>query len=415
MTLSNNAIKFLQAQYRAIFKRAYIKGLATAVLLTAGLAAGQAQATPNDLTTSWESGDALKTSTADDTFRKDSATVGGIIINAGDKLTTSGSIISNGDMTSHGNLTIESGSILLAEKEAVGEHQDQTIYRYDFTSSGGDITMTGNIGAATFSISGGTLVLKSGGDGNTNLTAYGSGWNQDQTSGNATNYDRNTAKGELLNTTVTVNAGTNVAALNLLTVDKSTITLSGTGSSGSVADANTAYLEGSRHLDISDSTITVSGYANGIFSKNGSISDSEITIAEGAKLLIAGNADDYTEVLSGSAQASGATYSLTNTDITNAGTLQLGTSGSNDFTITGGSMSNTGTVIVNADELSVTDEYFNGLFTKGTGSTQGKLNFSGSAINVDGEVDLNKLGIIGTDAGLPHLNLRPQYRTITAT
>ena len=49
MTLSNNAIKFLQAQYRAIFKRAYIKGLATAVLLTAGLAAGQAQAVDNPL------------------------------------------------------------------------------------------------------------------------------------------------------------------------------------------------------------------------------------------------------------------------------------------------------------------------------------------------------------------------------
>ena len=32
------------AQYRAIFKRAYVKGIATAVLLTAGLAAGQAQA-----------------------------------------------------------------------------------------------------------------------------------------------------------------------------------------------------------------------------------------------------------------------------------------------------------------------------------------------------------------------------------
>ena len=43
---SNNAIKFLLAQYRAIFKRAYVKGLAAAVLLTAGLAAGQAQATP---------------------------------------------------------------------------------------------------------------------------------------------------------------------------------------------------------------------------------------------------------------------------------------------------------------------------------------------------------------------------------
>ena len=44
MTLSNNAIKFLQAQYRAIFKRAYVKGLATAVLVTAGLAASSANA-----------------------------------------------------------------------------------------------------------------------------------------------------------------------------------------------------------------------------------------------------------------------------------------------------------------------------------------------------------------------------------
>ena len=37
--VSNNALNFLLAQYRAIFKRAYIKGLASAVLLTAGLAA----------------------------------------------------------------------------------------------------------------------------------------------------------------------------------------------------------------------------------------------------------------------------------------------------------------------------------------------------------------------------------------
>ena len=42
--VSNNALNFLLAQYRAIFKRAYVKGIAAAVLLTAGLAAGQAQA-----------------------------------------------------------------------------------------------------------------------------------------------------------------------------------------------------------------------------------------------------------------------------------------------------------------------------------------------------------------------------------
>ena len=46
--ISNNALNFLLAQYRAIFKRAYIKGIASAVILTAGLAAGQAQAADND-------------------------------------------------------------------------------------------------------------------------------------------------------------------------------------------------------------------------------------------------------------------------------------------------------------------------------------------------------------------------------
>ena len=47
MKISNNALNFLLAQYRAIFKRAYVKGLASAVLLTAGLAAGAAQAAPD--------------------------------------------------------------------------------------------------------------------------------------------------------------------------------------------------------------------------------------------------------------------------------------------------------------------------------------------------------------------------------
>ena len=48
MKQTNNAIKFLMAQYRAIFKNAYFKGMATALVLTAGLAAGQAQAA-NDI------------------------------------------------------------------------------------------------------------------------------------------------------------------------------------------------------------------------------------------------------------------------------------------------------------------------------------------------------------------------------
>ena len=52
MKQTNNAIKFLMAQYRAIFKNAYFKGLTSAVLLTAGLAvAGGAQANPTTINT----------------------------------------------------------------------------------------------------------------------------------------------------------------------------------------------------------------------------------------------------------------------------------------------------------------------------------------------------------------------------
>ena len=51
MKQTNNAIKFLMAQYRAIFKNAYFKGIASAVLLTAGLAvAGNAQAAAANVT-----------------------------------------------------------------------------------------------------------------------------------------------------------------------------------------------------------------------------------------------------------------------------------------------------------------------------------------------------------------------------
>ncbi len=48
MKQTNNAIKFLMAQYRAIFQNAYFKGLATAAVVTLGLAAGQAQANRSD-------------------------------------------------------------------------------------------------------------------------------------------------------------------------------------------------------------------------------------------------------------------------------------------------------------------------------------------------------------------------------
>ena len=135
MKQTSSALTFLMAQYRAIFKRAYVKGIAAAVLLTAGLAAGAAQADPNDLHEGWQSGDAIETKTADDTFKVTQQTiVNGITINDGHKLTTSGSIISTADMTSSGELLIEKGQIQLGDKKTVNGKENQVVYNYDFTS-----------------------------------------------------------------------------------------------------------------------------------------------------------------------------------------------------------------------------------------------------------------------------------------
>ena len=121
--VSNNALNFLLAQYRAIFKRAYVKGIASAVLLTAGLAAGQAQAY-TDLTQNiagyWDqvsddqdltvSGDSIFTSSSLDTtkvYNDITITDGGTLKNSGSS-TKIETIIVKGDITINngGNLTL---------------------------------------------------------------------------------------------------------------------------------------------------------------------------------------------------------------------------------------------------------------------------------------------------------------------
>ena len=123
MKVSNNALNFLLAQYRAIFKRAYVKGIASAVILTAGLAAGQAQAY-TDLTQNtagyWEqvsdaqdltvSGETTFTSSSLETTKVyDDITItnGGTLKNSGTN-TQIETIIVKGDITINngGNLTL---------------------------------------------------------------------------------------------------------------------------------------------------------------------------------------------------------------------------------------------------------------------------------------------------------------------
>ena len=127
MKQTNNAIKFLMAQYRAIFKNAYFKGLTSAVLLTAGMAvAGNAQAadigtgadswaevtTSNDITLSEEKTFSGGTATGSNRYYNN------ITINNGGTLKNSGAatISVKGDITvnSGGNLTLSGANSHIA-------------------------------------------------------------------------------------------------------------------------------------------------------------------------------------------------------------------------------------------------------------------------------------------------------------
>ena len=82
---------------------------------------------------------------------------------------------------------------------------------------------------------------------------------------------------------------------------------------------------------------------------------------------------------------------LTNTDITNAGTLTIGKNSADTFTATGGTIKNTGTVNFYAGEITLSNENFTGLFEE-----SGSVVFHNATTNldVDGSIDLNELGII---------------------
>ena len=118
MKISNNALNFLLAQYRAIFKRAYVKGIASAVLLTAGLAAGQAQA---DIITggaaSWDEVTTTNNVTIADSETKSTPTKGqeyfnNITVQSGGTFNNSGAqtqLVVKGTFTNEGTVNLNQG------------------------------------------------------------------------------------------------------------------------------------------------------------------------------------------------------------------------------------------------------------------------------------------------------------------
>ena len=114
MKQTNNALKYLLAQYRAIFKHAYVKGLATAVIVTAGLAAGQAQAaTPDSANNYYQyiNGSWRETAKVPGNTEQNSVIVTGAL--AGDAITVSGDGSADeakaNNIASGGNIYLGSG------------------------------------------------------------------------------------------------------------------------------------------------------------------------------------------------------------------------------------------------------------------------------------------------------------------
>ena len=287
MKQTNSAIKFLMAQYRAIFNNAYFKGLASAAIVTVAMAAGQAQAASG--ATELGSGD-LATSTIESALKAESIVtkdaentltlnasnkyVNGITVTKDTKLTVSGDFVSVADVAVNGTLDIAAGKSLLL---ASTENSKKPVYDKKLTvNSGAKLTMAGNIGAHSFNVSEATLTLSEGGTNGTNLTAHGERVGEDA----PTKYD---GQGTLTKVTATLGDASNITAIGKLDVNEGTIKLN--GNKGDLASQyyNLTFLEGSRNLNINKANINVSGGKNALSGRN-------IVISNGAKLSLADSA-----------------------------------------------------------------------------------------------------------------------------
>ena len=154
MKQTSSALTFLMAQYRAIFKRAYVKGIATAVLLTAGLAAGQAQAAgitwgnTNDTTKDVIITDTQTESGGKDVFAHD------LTITGTGNLTVSGQ--STRPVVNH-NMTLQSGAQLTVDNSGSGIQGTNDITNTG-TNPDNDSSVF-NTANTTFSATGSTIHL----------------------------------------------------------------------------------------------------------------------------------------------------------------------------------------------------------------------------------------------------------------
>ena len=423
MKQTSSALTFLMAQYRAIFKRAYVKGIATAVLLTAGLAAGAAQAT--------EYSDQIASAIADakditlnngDTLTFKNGEVGYQVAGYVDDLTiNAGGLVDNSDAS---NLIV-TGTLTLNNRGTIN------------LTSGGLITPESNGGGqSTFDASlDGTVNLKGGIFQANNLTVGSNakiviegkvtGWSS-FTSGTAQEFSQLGGGNYGVNTTNEIGTSNIAGDITigdygqLLAYDNSemnliegaTISFRGTSGSSGIESAQGAT------LNINGATITTedpdgkvtTGIKGAIHAETLNINSGLIEITSGNSFEIKGFKSS-SKAYAGDADRGKLTANMYGGTIDNAGTLTIGsTSGGDIFNVLGGEIINAGTATISSGTTlnfngGTFDNQKNGTFTLQSGA---RLNLAGTSAQSntytnDGSINIES-GAHFTTAGAFTLN-----------
>ena len=399
------------AQYRAIFNSAYLKGLATAAVATAALAAGQAQAASaspitQDQATAGEynvTEDKNENLTVLENYVKSLTIAQGktfTLNNSGTSTHTNLSSIS-GDIIVNGTLKL-SGSATHNVQLMGGTYNDtdgaKNIITKNFVGNNATVELDkGTISVAKFDMTGGKLTVTGGNATGTaesdklfkgNVWAYGSDFVMQGSDIVANNADMNLKAVEL-----TVNAHSTVGALDGLNIVNSTVVMNG-GNENNKATIAAQLNADATNLQITNSSLEVKGTNNVIWTPKAVIenTDKKVSIAQGATLTFKGLKDVNSEKSNVTIKseidnkgtldlAKADKVVLANATLTNGGTVTLGASGASNGI---SSLDITGATISNAKDATFTlfAEKDVDLSTAKSISNAGTITFNASGTNV---------------------------------
>ena len=287
MKQTNNAIKFLMAQYRAVFKSAYVSGITTAVALTSFLAAAQANAAPSELKVdNWVSA-----------------------LEASDTLVINGETTTDPAKGEYSKLNITSAedkTLTLSDKQKLSLVGDKVSdAKISATGQGKTLSLTGE-GALEVDAKNGLTI---------EATASGSNANVDL---GTVNIKKGTLTLKASDAKATVNLAANSIVIgNGESGDGATVVLSGTGTNVLGGTSSSIVVKGNGKIETKDSGNSIQG--------------SSLVAEKGSKFTFGGTTDYKVQ---------GSTFTSSTIDVAAGGTLnvdlaEIGTGKPGQMTITG--------------------------------------------------------------------------------